>query len=326
MTTGIELPNVPVPLSRLVLGTMTFGDTVDRAGAANMLATALEAGITGVDTANGYAGGESEGILAELLPAHRDRIVLATKAGIPHPDQAGHAPLSAPGLRAALEGSLKRLGTDRVDLFYLHQPDRATPLAETLSTVAEFVAEGKVLALGVSNYAAWQIAELVRVADEVGAPRPVLAQQLHNLLARRIEEEYVEYAAVTGLRTMVYNPLGGGLLTGRHRYEKAPEAGRFADSRLADMYRQRYWDPRLFDAVAELTRIAEGFGIPLAELALRWLLDRDSTDALLLGGSRTGHLRANLAAAQAGPLPTDVTAACDEVGAGLRGPMPAYNR
>ncbi|WP_371582357.1 aldo/keto reductase [Streptomyces sp. NBC_01314] len=329
MTTGIELPNVPVPLSRLVLGTMTFGDTVDRAGAADMLATALEAGITGVDTANGYAGGESERILAELLPAHRDRIVLATKAGIPHPDQGEHAPLSAPGLRAALEGSLKRLGTDRVDLFYLHQPDRATPLAETLATVAEFVAEGKVLALGVSNFAAWQIAELVRVADEVGAPRPVVAQQLHNLLARRIEEEYVEYAAyaaVTGLRTMVYNPLGGGLLTGRHRYEQAPEGGRFADSRLADMYRQRYWDPRLFAAVAELARIAEGFGVPLTELALRWLLDRDSTDALLLGGSRTGHLRANLAAAQAGPLPLDVTAACDEVGAGLRGPMPAYNR
>ncbi|MFI1359855.1 aldo/keto reductase [Streptomyces sp. NPDC020898] len=326
MTTGIDLPNVPVPLSRLVLGTMTFGDTVDRAGAADMLATALEAGITGVDTANGYAGGESERILAELLPAHRDRIVLATKAGIPHPDQAGHAPLSAPGLRAALEGSLKRLGTDRVDLFYLHQPDRATPLAETLATVAEFVAEGKVLALGVSNYAAWQIAELVRVADEMGAPRPVVAQQLHNLLARRIEEEHVEYAAVTGLRTMVYNPLGGGLLTGRHRYEEAPESGRFADSRLADMYRQRYWDPRLFAAVAELSRIAEDFGVPLTELALRWLLDRDSTDALLLGGSRTDHLRANLAAAQAGPLPPDVTAACDEVGAALRGPMPAYNR
>ncbi|MDH6630113.1 aryl-alcohol dehydrogenase-like predicted oxidoreductase [Streptomyces sp. LBL] len=326
MTTGIELPNVPVPLSRLVLGTMTFGDTVDRAGAADMLATALEAGITGVDTANGYAGGESERILAGLLPAHRERIVLATKAGMPHPDQGEHAPLSAPGLRAALDGSLKRLGTDRVDLFYLHQPDRTTPLAETLATVAEFVAEGKVLALGVSNYAAWQIAELVRVADEVGAPRPVLAQQLHNLLARRIEEEYVEYAAVTGLRTMVYNPLGGGLLTGRHRYEKAPEGGRFGDSRLADMYRQRYWDPRLFDAVAELSRVAEGAGIPLAELALRWLLDRASTDALLLGGSQTGHLHANLVAAQAGPLPADVTAACDEVGAGLRGPMPAYNR
>ncbi|WP_322658112.1 aldo/keto reductase [Streptomyces justiciae] len=326
MTTGIELPNAPLPLSRLVLGTMTFGDTVDRAGAADMLAAALDAGITGVDTANGYAGGESERILAELLPAHRDRIVLATKAGIPHPDQGDHAPLSAAGLRAALEGSLKRLGTDHVDLFYLHQPDRATPLAETLATVAEFVAEGKIRALGVSNFAAWQIAELVRVADEVGAPRPVVAQQLHNLLARRIEEEYVEYAAVTGLRTMVYNPLGGGLLTGRHHYEQAPDSGRFADSRLAEMYRARYWDPRLFEAVAELTRIAAEAGVPLTELALRWLLDRDSTDALLLGGSRTEHLRANIAAAQAGPLPADVTAACDAVGAALRGPMPAYNR
>nr|WP_240982175.1 aldo/keto reductase [Streptomyces sp. S3(2020)] len=313
-------------MSRLVLGTMTFGDTVDPKGAADMLAAALDAGVTGVDTANGYAGGESERILAELLPAHRDRIVLATKAGMPHPDHGDHAPLSAAGMRASLEGSLKRLGTDHVDLFYLHQPDWATPIAETLATVAEFVAEGKVRALGVSNFAAWQIAELVRVADELSAPRPVVAQQLHNLLARRIEEEYVEYAAVTGLRTMAYNPLGGGLLTGRHHFEQAPDSGRFGDSRLAQMYRERYWDQRLFDAVAELARIAAESGLPLTELALRWLLDRDSTDALLLGGSRTEHLRANIVAAQAGPLPADVTAACDAVGAALRGPMPAYNR
>ncbi|MFE9884987.1 aldo/keto reductase [Streptomyces scopuliridis] len=326
MTTGIHLPQLPVPLSRLVLGTMTFGDTVDRVGAAAMLDTALDAGITGVDTANGYAGGESERILAGLLPGRRDRIVLATKAGIPHPDQGEHAPLSAAGMRAALEGSLKRLGTDRVDLFYLHQPDRATPLAETLAAVAEFVAEGKILALGVSNHAAWQIAELVRTAGEVGAPRPVVAQQLHNLLARRLEEEYVEYAAVTGLRTMVYNPLGGGLLTGRHTFDQTPESGRFGDSKLASMYRQRYWDERLFAAVGRLTAIAGEAGIPLTELALRWLLDRPSTDALLLGGSRTEHLRANIGAAQAGPLPAGVSAACDEVGAVLRGPMPAYNR
>ncbi|WP_030622966.1 aldo/keto reductase [Streptomyces sclerotialus] len=326
MTTGTTLPNVPVPLSRLVLGTMTFGDTVDRAGAAAMLDAALDAGLTGVDTANGYAGGESERLLGELLPGRRDRIVLATKAGIPHPDQGDHPPLSAAGLRAALEGSLKRLGTDHVDLFYLHQPDRTTPLAETLATVAEFAAEGKIRALGVSNYAAWQIAEVSRTADAVGAPRPVVAQQLHNLLARRIEEEYVEYAATTGLRTMVYNPLGGGLLTGRHRFEQPPDSGRFGDSRLAAMYRQRYWDERLFAAVARLTRIADDAGLPLTELALRWLLARDSTDALLLGGSKTEHLRANITAAQAGPLPAEVAAACDEVGAELRGPMPAYHR
>lgn len=326
MTFGIDLPDIPVPLSRLVLGTMTFGDTVDREGAAAMLDAALDAGLTGVDTANGYAGGDSERLLGELLPGRRDRIVLATKAGIPHPDQGEHAPLSAAGLRAALEGSLKRLGTDHVDLFYLHQPDRSTPLAETLATVAEFAAEGKIRALGVSNYAAWQIAELVRTADETGAPRPVVAQQLHNLLARRIEEEYVEYAAVSGLRTMVYNPLGGGLLTGRHHFGENPGQGRFGDSRLAAMYRQRYWDERLFTAVDRLAAVADGAGIPLTELALRWLLDRPSTDALLLGGSRTAHLLANIAAAQAGPLPADVSAACDEVGARLRGPMPAYNR
>nr|WP_275424833.1 aldo/keto reductase [Streptomyces sp. SID13726] len=320
------MPHTPVPLSRLVLGTMTFGDTVDREGAAAMLDAALDAGITGVDTANGYAGGESERLLGELLPGRRDRIVLATKAGIPHPDQGDHAPLSAAGLRAALDGSLKRLGTDHVDLFYLHQPDRSTPLAETLATVAELAAEGKIGALGVSNYAAWQISELVRTADEVGAPRPVVAQQLHNLLARRIEEEYVEYAAVSGLRTMVYNPLGGGLLTGRHHFADAPAEGRFGDSRLAAMYRQRYWDERLFTAVEQLTAVAERAGLALTDLALRWLLDRPSTDALLLGGSRTEHLLANIAAARAGALPADVTEACDEIGARLRGPMPAYNR
>ncbi|MBD3003493.1 aldo/keto reductase [Streptomyces sp. 5-10] len=326
MTVGLALPHVPVPLSPLVLGTMTFGDTADRATAAAMVDAALDAGITGVDTANGYAGGESERILAELLPGRRDRVVLATKAGIPHPDQGEHAPLSPEGLRAALDGSLGRLGTDHVDLFYLHQPDRRTPLAETLATVAEFVQAGKVLALGVSNFAAWQIAELNRVADEVGAPRPVVAQQLHNLLARRIEEEYVEFAATTGLRTVVYNPLGGGLLTGRHRFDQVPAGGRFGDSKVAAMYRERYWNEEVFQAVTDLTRIASGAGLPLTDLALRWLLSRPSTDALLLGGSKVEHLKANIAAASEGPLPADVLAACDEVGARLRGPMPAYNR
>jgi aryl-alcohol dehydrogenase-like predicted oxidoreductase len=320
------LPGIETPLSRLVLGTMTFGDTVDEAGAAAMLDMALEAGITGVDTANAYAGGATEEILAKLLPSRRHRVVLATKAGMPHADAGEHALLSARGMRAALEGSLRRLGVDHVDLFYLHQPDRATPLAETLGAVAEFVREGKIRALGVSNYAAWQIAEVAHTADAAGAPKPVVAQQLYNLLARRIEEEYVEYAGTSALRTMVYNPLGGGLLTGRHSFEQAPTSGRFGDSRLAAMYRQRYWDPRLFEAVTALTKIADAAGLSLVELSLRWLLGRDGVDAVLLGGSRIEHLRANIAAVQAGPLPDDVVTACDEVGTRLRGPMPAYNR
>lgn len=313
-------------LTRPVLGTMTFGDTVDALVAGDMVDAALAAGITHIDTANGYAGGESERILAGVLRDHRDDVTLATKAGIPHPDSGDHSPLSPEGLRASLEGSLARLGTDRVELFYLHQPDRTTPLRDTLATVAELVAEGKVGALGVSNYAAWQIAEINHLADEVGAPRPVVAQQVYNLLARRIEDEYAEFAAVTGLVTMVYNPLGGGLLTGKHSFDADPAEGRFGDSRLATMYKQRYWNAPVFDAIAELGALAENAGVPITELALRWLVSKPVAGPILLGGSKVGHLQSNINAISAGPLDDDLVAACDDIGATLRGAMPNYNR
>ena len=313
-------------LTSLVLGTMTFGDTVDDAGAAAMLDAALDAGITHVDTANGYAGGESERMLARLLEGRRSRVTLATKAGMPHPDSDDHSPLSPAGLRASVEGSLARLGTDHVELFYLHQPDRAAPIADTLTTVADLMGEGKIGAFGVSNFAAWQIAEVNFLADDLGMPRPVVAQQLYNLLARRIEEEYVEFANVTGLVTMVYNPLGGGLLTGRHSFDAAPTDGRFGDSRLAAMYKQRYWNTAIFEAVEQLSVIAEKAGIPLTELALRWLVSKPAAGPILLGGSKVEHLRANMAAVAKGPLEADVVEACDDVGVALRGPMPNYNR
>ena len=313
-------------LTRTVLGTMTFGDTVDERVAADMVDAALAAGITHIDTANGYAGGESERILSRVLHSRRDEVTLATKAGIPHPDSGDHSPLSPAGLRASLDGSLARLGTDHVDLFYLHQPDRAVPLRDTLATVAEFVAEGKVRALGVSNYAAWQIAEINHLADEVGAPRPIVAQQVYNLIARRIEDEYAEFAAVTGLVTMVYNPLGGGLLTGKHTFDADPAEGRFGDSRLAAMYKQRYWNAAVFDAIGDLATLAEKAGIPMTELALRWLVSKPAAGPILLGGSKVGHLQANIDAIAAGPLDADLVAECDDVGAAVRGAMPNYNR
>jgi aryl-alcohol dehydrogenase-like predicted oxidoreductase len=316
----------PLDLSPLVLGTMTFGDTVDTAGSAKMLDAALDAGITHIDTANGYAGGEAERILAGLLATRRDQVTLATKAGMPNPDAGENSPLSPKGLRLSVEASLNRLNTDYVDLFYLHQPDRTTPIADTLATVAELVKEGKVRALGVSNFSAWQISELSHAADTVGAPRPIVAQQLYNLLARRIEEEYAEYAEVTGLVTMVYNPLGGGLLTGKHSFEAEPDAGRFGDSRLATMYRERYWNTAIFDAIAQLGKIADGAGIPMTELAMRWLVSKPATGPILLGGSKVEHLQANITSIGKGPLDADIVAACDDIGAALRGPMPNYNR
>ncbi len=313
-------------MTRLVLGTMTFGDTVDLDRARTMVDVALGNGITSIDTANGYAGGRSEEMLGEILRGRSDDVTIATKAGIYLDDAGGQPLLSGKGLRWSLEASLRRLGTDHVDLFYLHQPDRSVPLEETAGALADAVRGGLIGAIGVSNYAAWQITDVSTACVAAGAPRPVVAQQLYNLVARRIETEYVEYAATHGLDTIVYNPLGGGLLTGRHSFDDNPGEGRFGSSALSQMYRERYWSRPLFDAVSTLSTIAADAGLTLPELSLRWLLSRDVVTAVLLGGSKPEQLLSNITAAQQGRLPQDVLDACDEVGRVLSGPMPAYNR
>jgi aryl-alcohol dehydrogenase-like predicted oxidoreductase len=291
-----------------------------------MVDVALGNGITTIDTANSYVGGRSEEMLGEILRGRWDEVTVATKAGI-YPDDAGGEPLlSAKGIRSSLEASLRRLGTDRVDQFYLHQPDRSVPVEETAGALAALVNDGLIGAIGVSNYAAWQITDVSAACVAAGAPRPVVAQQLYNLVARRIEAEYVEYAATHGLDTIVYNPLGGGLLTGRHSFDDGPGEGRFGSSALSQMYRDRYWSRPLFDAVSSLSTIAADAGLTLPELSLRWLLSRDVVTAVLLGGSKPEQLLSNITAARQGRLPQDVLDACDEVGRVLSGPMPAYNR
>lgn len=322
----IDLPGVERPLSQLVLGTMTFGDTVDLETARTMVDTALEAGITSLDTANGYAAGRSEEMLGEILTGRRDAATLATKAGIYPGDAGGEPLLSAAGLRASLEASLRRLRTDHVDIYYLHMPDRSVPIDETVSALGEFVKEGKVRAIGVSNFSAWQIGDVVTACDALGAPRPVLAQQLYNLVARRIEAEYVEFATTKGLATIVYNPLGGGLLTGRHSFTQSPGEGRFGTSSLSTMYKDRYWNAETFAVIEALGAIATDAGITLPELSLRWLLSKPVVSSVLLGGSKPHQLEANITAAQAGPLPDDVLTACDEAGLAVAGSMPGYNR
>jgi aryl-alcohol dehydrogenase-like predicted oxidoreductase len=276
--------------------------------------------------ANVYSGGEAELMLGRLLKSKHDQVVLASKAGMPHSDCRGFSPLSAEGLRHCVEGSLRRLNVQTIDLFYLHQPDRSVPLEDTLATVAELVAEGKVRALGVSNYSAWQIGDVIQCAESIGAPRPVVAQQLYNLVARRLDEEYMEFAATHAVHTMVYNPLAGGLLSGQFSFELRPTEGRFGNSRIAETYSNRYWLEEFFVAVERLSDIAKQVGITPAALALRWLAFREGVGSVVLGSSKVGHLRDNIAAVASGPLDPDVSLACDAVGADLRGPMPAYNR
>ena len=308
--------------SRLVLGTMTFGSQVDEAAASQMVARALDAGITHLDTANSYNDGRSEEIVGRALGSRRDEVVLATKVFNRFGPGADEQGLSAPAVRKAIDASLRRLGTDHVDIYYLHQPDWTVPIEETLGAMAELVTAGKVRHVGVSNYAAWQICEVRNLAERNGWPPVVVSQQMYNLLARSIEDEYAAYSERAGLADVVYNPLAGGLLTGKHQYDAAPTAGRFTN----EMYRDRYWTKGQFEAVSRLGEAAAGAGLSLIELSLRWLLSRPVVDAVLLGASSLGQLEANLAAAEGPALDEDTLAACDAVWRELRGPIPRYNR
>lgn len=322
----VTVTGTDLSISRLVLGTMTFGDPVSRDDAARMLDRAEQSGITMLDTANGYAGGRSEEIIGELLAGRRDRFTLASKVGIPNPDAEGAAALSPEAINRCVHASLRRLRTDYLDVYYLHQPDRRTPIEHTLQALTKLVADGTVRYVGVSNYAAWQIAELRAVAAALSAPSPVLSQPLYNLISRRIDDEYLEFSTHVELTNIVYNPLGGGLLTGKHRFQDAPDRGRFGDTALGARYRERYWNRQLFDAVDELARIAAEADITLPELAFRWLFTRPAVHAVLLGASTVAHLEANVRAAAGGPLPVEVMARCDDVWQRLRGPAPGYNR
>ena len=321
----LHLNGIDQPLTPFVLGTMTFGDNADIKAAGEMLELFLDAGGNGIDTANGYSGGRSESMLADLLRGRREQVVLATKVGIPHHDAAGAPPLSIDGIRRCVTASLHRLGTDHVDVLYLHQPDRATPIAQTLTAIQELLYTGLIRAWGVSNYAAWQIAELRHAAPGHGVPDPVVAQQVYNVVATRIDDEYAEYAHIIGLPTVVYNPLAGGLLTGKHA-DHAPDTGRFGATRLGAMYRDRYWNDTVLDAVADLKKIADQAGLPIAELALRWAIGRPAVNAVLIGGSRPQNIRANITALANGPLPVDLADAVSAITAKVRGPMPNYNR
>jgi len=309
-----------------LLGTMTFGDTVDLAAARRILDAARDCEISSIDTANGYAGTAAESILGELLVGCRDAVRLATKAGIPHPDAMGASPLSAVAIDRCLTASLARLRTDHVDVFYLHQPDASTPLEETVAGIAEILRSGKARAWGVSNFASWQLYRLIELARDASIPPPIVAQQLYNVLARRVEDEFVAGSMAAQVSIVAYNPLCGGLLTGRHHREVVPDRGRFGDSTLAEMYRGRYWHRRMFDGVDQLSEVAAAAGLSLPEMAFRWVAYRPGVDGVLLGASRPEHVIDNARALTAGPLPDDVRLACDRVGDRLWGAMPKYNR
>lgn len=315
------LTGTDLRVSRACLGTMTFGSQTDRAAAARMVELCLDGGINFFDTANVYNGGESERILGEILGARRRGVVVASKAGMKVGDHP--AGLTRPLILAAVEDSLRRLNTDYLDVYYLHLPDWNTPLEESLGALDTLVRQGKVRYAGTSNFASWQICRMMWMAEKHGWHAPRIAQPMYNLLARRIEDEYLPCSKEFGVSNFVYNPLAGGLLTGKQQSETPLPGTRFDGNR---MYLERYWHDLNFRAVSRLGEAAAAAGRSLVSVALNWLLHHSPADGIILGASRVEQLEENLRGLEEGPLDPALLGACDEAWQMVKGSAPKYNR
>ena len=282
---------------------MNFGKRTTEAESRAIVARALELGIEHIDTANAYGDGISETIVGHALRESgraRDRVTIATKCGFGR--VAGKLEgLSRARVREAIDGSLSRLGTDHVDIYYLHVPDHETPIDETLDAVAELLGEKKTLAWGVSNYAAWQVLEMIHKADERKMARPVVAQQLYNVLLRQLDVEYFAFARSYGLHTTVYNPLAGGLLSGKHSRDGSTQRGsRFDKNRL---YQGRYFTDAMFDRVDALADLARAEKMSLLDLSYAWLAGAPGVDSILLGPASVKQLEEGVSACARGLSP-----------------------
>jgi aryl-alcohol dehydrogenase-like predicted oxidoreductase len=290
-------------VSALTMGTMTFGGkggfaSVGSTGvdeARRQVDLCLDAGVNVVDTADVYSTGVSEEIVGEALRGRRDDVVLATKVRMPMGDGPNDAGLSRHHVIAGCEASLRRLGTDYIDLYQLHEWDGQTPLQETLEALDRLVQAGKVRYVGVSNYTGWQLLKALGTADLHGLPRFVSQQIYYSLQSRDAEYELIPAAIDQGLGIMVWSPLAGGLLSGKYRRgAEAPEGSRH----LTDWNEPPVHDEdKVYDTVDALVAIGEELGVSAAQVALAWVLGRPAVSTVVVGARTTEQLRDNLAAA-----------------------------
>lgn len=318
------LSTTDLSVSRLCIGTLTFGLQADEAEALRIVDRCLDAGVNFIDTANVYNKGAAETMLAKVLAGRRQKVVLATKVGLKAGDGPDESGLSRDALHKALEASLRRLQTDYLDVYYLHLPDYTVPIEETLAAMDEAVRAGKVRYPAVSNFAAWQICEIHWLAEKNGFKPPCISQPMYNVLTRAIEDEYLAFCKRFNVAVVTYNPLGGGLLTGKQSKQRGPIPGTRFDGN--QIYLNRYWQDNYFAAVEELLGLARAAGKTPVELALQWLLAQPQVDSIILGVSSLKQLEENLKACQGGALDESLLAQCDAVWKRLRGITPKYNR
>ncbi|SPO21336.1 related to aflatoxin aldehyde reductase [Ustilago trichophora] len=331
---------------KIVFGCMTFGapgaeqsrvhDLNDCRAILDIFASH---GHTELDTARMYGMGSSEDYLRQLgytVPSDSHHFQIATKSfpsarnpNFPAKDKYTFEPAD---IHRAINDSLKTLGTDSFDLFYLHSPDRQVDLEKTLEAVNEAHAAGKFKRFGVSNYRADEVESIVSIADRHGWVKPSVYQGLYNAITRTAEAELFPVLRKHSISYYAYNPLGGGLFTGALSQTSAPESGsRFDPERVqGQMYRKRYWNDHYFQALDLLRPAAEKHGLSMAEIALRWMmhhseLKKEFGDAVIIGASSKNHIDGNLVDFEKGPLPKDVVEKVDAAWDIVRPNAPAYH-
>ena len=322
-----KLGKTGLKVSEICLGTMTFGNQIDEAESIKLIRWTIDAGINFIDTADMYVDGRTEEIVGKALKEVRQSVVLATKVGAwqsgPDVNDIG---LSRKHIMDAIEGSLRRLGTDYIDIYYTHMPDNTTPIEETLRALDDLIRQGKVRYIGCSNYLAWQLCKTLWVSDNKNLARFDCIQPPYNLITRGIEDELLSLCTSEGVGVCVYNPMAGGLLSGKHDPNRPPpEDTRFGNKRQGKSYTGRYWLPGNFEAVARFKKIAEKHGRSMPRFSLAWVLNNPAITSIICGANSIKQLEENVGAVEI-TLTGEELKVCDEVWHQLRPPRFSYSR
>ncbi len=313
-------------VSKLCLGTMTFGLQCDEAESRAILDAAAAGGIDFLDAADVYplgggpgTAGRTEEIVGRWLKGRRHQFILATKCA----GQTGPKPwdqgMSRKHILEAIDGSLRRLGTDCIDLYQLHRYDPLTPIDEALEALDAVTRAGKARYVGVSNWPAYKLARALGRSEVRNIVRIESVQPRYNLLFRSFERDLLALCAEEAIAVIPYNPLAGGLLTGKHDRQAPPPAGsRFQLANAGPRYQERYWHEQEFETIEALRTVATEAGMAMTTMALRWVLSNPAITAPIIGASRPEQLADTLAAAEQGALPEDLKARLDEITHGWR--------
>ena len=292
-------------MSRLCLGTMTFGLQSDEATGFAIMDRAAEAGVDFLDSSDAYplggdlaSRGRTEEIIGRWMLGKRDRFIIATKCFAPTGPTPFDAGNSRKHIMSAVDASLRRLQTDYIDLYQLHGYDLDTPIDETLGALDDLVHSGKVRYIGCSNFLTYQLVRAIGRSETLRLARFDSVQPRYNLLFRQVERDMLPFCEEDGVGVIPYNPIAGGLLSGKHSGSAPPPEGRFTLGWAGQMYQERYWNERAFETVGALRKLADQAGISLVTLSVAWVLASKAVTAPIIGASRPEQLDASLAAAE----------------------------